>query len=185
MDIRVTSLFRKAQLSKADKAKSKFDAYFVFQFKILVPLLSSVFYANLDDTDDVFPYSCSISLNRLHTGETPYQCTYCGKKFTRKEHLTNHVRWETEFSGFNRILICNLAELSFRLCTFLFPRLTLNYFSQFSSRFPRFSFGTIGYIPGKLRSSALIARRNLREKSIWRITRGEQHLLILLCSDCW
>lgn len=34
----------------------------------------------------------SASRFRLHTGETPYQCSYCQKKFTRKEHLTNHTR---------------------------------------------------------------------------------------------
>uniref|UniRef100_A0A2M4DP87 Putative homeobox transcription factor sip1 n=1 Tax=Anopheles darlingi TaxID=43151 RepID=A0A2M4DP87_ANODA len=37
----------------------------------------------------------SIRADRLHTGETPYTCTYCDKKFTRKEHLTNHVRLHT------------------------------------------------------------------------------------------
>lgn len=38
-------------------------------------------------------YKQCILLNRLHTGETPYHCTYCEKKFMRKEHLKNHVRW--------------------------------------------------------------------------------------------
>lgn len=39
-----------------------------------------------------FPYQTRAHPRRLHTGETPYQCNYCQKKFTRKEHLTNHVR---------------------------------------------------------------------------------------------
>merc|ERR1712113_1357586 len=29
---------------------------------------------------------------RKHTGENPFQCTFCTKKFKRKQHLTNHVK---------------------------------------------------------------------------------------------
>uniref|UniRef100_A0A182VV42 C2H2-type domain-containing protein n=1 Tax=Anopheles minimus TaxID=112268 RepID=A0A182VV42_9DIPT len=45
----------------------------------------------------------------LHTGETPFQCSYCQKKFTRKEHLTNHVRLHTGETPFQ----CSYCQKKF------------------------------------------------------------------------
>lgn len=42
-------------------------------------------------------------------GETPHHCQICGKKYTRKEHLANHMRSHTNDSPFQ----CELCSKSF------------------------------------------------------------------------
>lgn len=32
---------------------------------------------------------------RSHTNDTPFRCEICTKSFTRKEHFTNHIMWHT------------------------------------------------------------------------------------------
>lgn len=43
------------------------------------------------------------------TGQTPHQCEYCGKKYTRKEHLANHMRSHTNDTPFR----CEICGKSF------------------------------------------------------------------------
>lgn len=48
---------------------------------------------------------------RQHTGETPHCCNICSKPFTRKEHLVNHMRSHTG----ERPFACNECGKSFPL----------------------------------------------------------------------
>lgn len=47
--------------------------------------------------------------NFNYKGETPHQCTVCGKKYTRKEHLANHMRSHTNDTPFR----CEICGKSF------------------------------------------------------------------------
>lgn len=51
---------------------------------------------------EIIPFSNEIL---FYSGETPHQCTVCGKKYTRKEHLANHQRSHTNENPF-RCEIC-------------------------------------------------------------------------------
>lgn len=46
---------------------------------------------------------------RQHTGESPHRCHFCAKSFTRKEHLVNHVRVHTGDSPHR----CEFCQKSF------------------------------------------------------------------------
>lgn len=52
-----------------------------------------------------FDFKCVI----YFVGETPHQCTVCGKKYTRKEHLANHMRSHTNDTPFR----CEICGKSF------------------------------------------------------------------------
>ena len=39
------------------------------------------------DLSQILPH-----ITRIHSEEKPYGCSFCGKRFTRKDHLNTHTR---------------------------------------------------------------------------------------------
>ncbi|CAD6999120.1 unnamed protein product, partial [Ceratitis capitata] len=62
---------------------------------------------NLVDISSQTPHQCDVcgkkytrkehlaNHMRSHTNDTPFRCEICGKSFSRKEHFTNHILWHT------------------------------------------------------------------------------------------
>ena len=74
---------------------SKLFKYFSFRFKQSVALVQH---------------------QRIHSGERPHSCTYCGKSFIQVSHLINHERTHTGETPF----VCQICHHKFKQASGLF-----------------------------------------------------------------